>query len=325
MSSVPFDVVGIGNAIVDLLAHASDAFLVNEGIHKGTMTLVDEARAGALLAKMNDPQRSSGGSAGNTVAGIAALGGRAAYIGKVHDDENGRVFANDLKKLGIHFSSVPAKAGASTACCMIFITPDGQRSMNTYLGACVDLGPNEIDETLIAKSRITYLEGYLFDKPEAKEAFYVAANFAQKHGRKVALTLSDPFCVNRHRADFVKLIGEKVDILFANESEACALFEKNTLDEVLTVLGNLCELAVVTRSEDGSVILHNGKVIPIKAAPVVKVEDTTGAGDLYAAGFLYGYTQGKELAECGRIASICAAEVISHVGPRPMKDLKGLI
>jgi sugar/nucleoside kinase (ribokinase family) len=325
MPNTRFDVVGIGNAIVDILAQADDAFLVNEQIAKGNMTLIDEDRAAHLFGKMGTTTTMSGGSAGNTVAGLAALGGRAAYIGKIRDDQMGAIFAHDMKALGVHFDTPPATSGPRTASCLIFITPDGQRSMNTYLGACVDLSTNELDEAAIRDSQVTYLEGYLFDKPAAKEAFYVSAGYAHKHGRKVALTLSDPFCVNRHRQDFQRLVSEQVEILFANEAEACALYKKENIEDALPVLANMCELAVVTLGDKGSIILHQGERIVIDAKLVGKIVDTTGAGDLYAAGFLYGYTADRDLQECGRIASLAAAEVISHVGSRPQQDLRKLI
>lgn len=325
MADARFDVLGIGNAIVDILSQCEDTFLVNEQIAKGAMTLIEEDRAEELFEKMGPATTVSGGSAANTAAGVASLGGRAAYIGKIHDDQLGAVFAHDMKALKIHYATPPERHGRPTACCMIFITPDGQRSMNTFLGASTDLGEDSIDETVVRDSLVTYLEGYLFDKPAAKEAFYKASEYAHAHGRKVALTLSDSFCVNRHRADFQKLVAEKVNILFANEAEACALYEKNSLEEVLPLLCKSCEIVAVTRSEKGSLVLKDGVVTHVDAAPVHRVVDTTGAGDLYAAGFLYGYTQGRDMLACGRIASIAAAEVIGHIGPRPQTHLKKLI
>jgi sugar/nucleoside kinase (ribokinase family) len=320
-----FDVLGIGNAIVDILAPASEDFLNAEGIPKGMMTLIDETRAEALFKKMGPATIVSGGSAANTMAGLASLGGRAAYIGRVHDDQLGAVFSHDIKAIGVHFETPPSLEGASTASCMILITPDGQRSMNTYLGASTDLSTDELDEGLTRDSKVTYLEGYLFDKPPAQEAFLTAAQQAHKHGNKVALTLSDPFCVNRHRGAFQKLVSGNVDILFANEMEACALYEKNSLEEVFPLLSEACELAVVTCSEKGAVILNKGKQIKTPAEKVARVVDSTGAGDLYAAGFLFGYTRDLPLEVCGGLGAICAAEVISHVGPRPQTSLKDLV
>ncbi|MBI3419894.1 MAG: adenosine kinase [Proteobacteria bacterium] len=320
-----FDVLGIGNAIVDMLAKASDDFVNAENIHKGVMTLIDESRAAELFGKMPPPIIASGGSAANTMAGLAGLGGHAAYIGRVHDDHWGGLFSHDMKAIGVHYETKPAVMGLPTACCLIFITPDGQRSMNTFLGASTELSTDDLEEDLIRDSAVTYLEGYLFDKDPAQEAFVLAARLAHKYGNKVALTLSDPFCVNRHRAAFQKLVSAGVDILFANEAEVCALYEKNSVEEVLPLLAGACELAIITRSEEGSLILNKRKQVKITAEKVVRVVDSTGAGDLYAAGFLFGYTRGMDLQKCGLIGSVCAAEVISHVGPRPQADLKKLI
>jgi sugar/nucleoside kinase (ribokinase family) len=320
-----FDVLGIGNAIVDILAPANEDFLNAEGIPKGMMTLIDENRAGELFKKMGPSTVVSGGSAANTMAGIASLGGKAAYIGKVRDDQLGGIFRHDIKAIGVHFETLPSPSGVSTASCMILITPDGQRSMNTYLGASTNLSTDELDEDLSRDSKVTYLEGYLFDKPPAQAAFLSAAQQAHKHGNKVALSLSDPFCVNRHRGAFQKLVSGNVDILFANEMEACALYEKNSLEEVFPLLSSACELAIVTCSENGAVILSQGKQIKTPAEKVERVVDSTGAGDLYAAGFLFGYTQDLPLEVCGRLGAICASEVISHVGPRPQTNLKELV
>lgn len=325
MPEIRFDVAGIGNAIVDILSQAEDEFLRREGIRKGAMTLIDAQRAEELFEKMGPATTVSGGSAANTVAGIAGLGGRAAYIGRVHDDQLGAVFSHDMKALKIHYRTAPAARGAPTACCIILVTPDGQRSMNTFLGASTDFSPEDLDEDTIAAAQVTYLEGYLFDKPPAMEAFYQSLRLAHKHQRKVALSLSDAFCVDRHRAEFHALLKEGVDILFANESEAMALYQTNTLDEALPQLAKDCPLIVVTRSEKGALILEGGKTISIAAEPVAKVIDTTGAGDSFAAGFLYGFTHGLGLPICGRIAAICAAEIIGHLGPRPQTNLKKLL
>ena len=325
MSDTKYDVVGIGNAIVDILAQCEDEFLRREDIHKGSMTLIDAERAAHLYEKIGPTTMVSGGSAANTIAGIAGLGGTAAYIGRVHKDDLGHGFTHDMKALGIHYPTAAAETGLSTACCIILVTPDGQRSMSTFLGASTDFSLADMDEDTIAASQIVYLEGYLFDKPPAKEAFYQAVRLAKKHGRKVALSLSDGFCVDRHREDFHALLKEGVDILFANEVEATALFQKNSLEESLPAIAAACPIAVVTRSEKGALILSGEKTHTVYAEAVAKVVDTTGAGDSYAAGFLYGLTHGYDLPSCGRIASICAAEVISHIGPRPQTNLKKLL
>ncbi len=323
MAERRFDVLGIGNAIVDILARCEEDFLVNERIQKGSMTLIDEDRAEYLFTRMGTMTTVSGGSAANTIAGLASFGGKGAYIGKINDDQLGAVFGHDMKALGVHFNTRPASYGPPTACCMIFITPDSQRSMNTFLGACVELGPEDIDEVVVGEARVVYMEGYLFDKPAAKEAFYKAARAAHARDTEVALTLSDTFCVNRHREDFKKFIEDSVDILFANEAEACALYEKNTLDEALPLLLKACKLLVITRGAEGSIVIcpDERAVVPAEATQLV---DTTGAGDLYAAGFLYGYTHGQSLATSARLGSLAAAEVISHIGPRPQVSLKKL-
>lgn len=325
MTEIKYDVAGIGNAIVDILAQADDAFLSREDIHKGSMTLIDADRAKELFDKIGPTTTVSGGSAANTIAGIAGLGGRTAYIGRVHDDHLGAGFAHDMKALNIHYPTRPSQTGAPTACCIILVTPDGQRSMNTFLGASTDFNASDIDEGVIAASQITYLEGYLFDKPPAQEAFYQAVKLAHQHSRKVALTLSDGFCVDRHRAEFLALLKEGVDILFANEVEATALYQKNSLEDVLPLISVACPMVAITRSEKGALILNGGRTYTVKAEPVSKVVDTTGAGDSFAAGFLYGLTHNMDVPGCGRMGSICAAEVISHLGPRPQTDLKKLV
>jgi sugar/nucleoside kinase (ribokinase family) len=323
MTPAAIDVAGIGNAIVDVIAHADDAFLEREGIVKGAMTLIDDARADALYARMGPGIESSGGSAGNTMAGIASLGGSGAYIGKVRDDLLGRVFRHDITAIGVGFATPPASEGPGTARCLILVTPDGQRTMNTYLGACVDLGPEDIDPAVIGAAQITYLEGYLFDPPRAKAAFRKAAALAHQAGRRVALSLSDPFCVERHRDEFLELIGE-IDILFANEAEIGALYRTDDFREAATQAAGAVAIAALTRSAAGSVILAGGEEHVIRAAPVTRVVDTTGAGDLYAAGVLFGLTRGLPLPICGAIGSLCAAEIISHVGARPEAALHQL-
>jgi sugar/nucleoside kinase (ribokinase family) len=323
--SKTIDVTGIGNAIVDVIARAEDAFLDENGILKGAMNLIDADRAALLYDRMGPGVEQSGGSAGNTIAGIAALGGSAAYIGKVHDDQLGAVFRHDIRATGVRFDTPPTADGPPTARCLVMVTPDAQRSMNTYLGACVELGPEDVDEAVIAASRVVYLEGYLWDPPRAKEAFVKAAELTHKHGGLVSLSLSDPFCVDRHRAEFRDLVAGHVDILFANETEIVSLYETDGFDAALQVVRRDCRVAALTRGEKGSVVLDGDEVHVLDAEPVSRVVDTTGAGDLYASGFLFGLTQGMGLARAGRIAGIAAAEIISHFGARPEADLKALV
>jgi sugar/nucleoside kinase (ribokinase family) len=324
MQAPRFDVVGIGNAIVDLIAHADDEFLDRHGMRKGAMTLIDEARAESLYAAMGPAVQLSGGSAGNTIAGLASFGGRAGYIGKVKDDALGRVFRHDIASAGVEFPTEAARDGPATARCLIFVTPDAQRTMNTYLGACASLSPADVDRELIGAAGITYLEGYLYDPPQAKAAFHRAAEMAHAAGRKVALSLSDRFCVERYRDEFRNLAELHVDYLFANEGEITALFETD-FDEALSRVVEAVDVAAVTRGSDGSVIATKSSRIPVEAAPVARVIDTTGAGDLYAAGFLFGLARGRPLAECGRLASLAAAEIISHYGGRPETPLKDYV
>jgi sugar/nucleoside kinase (ribokinase family) len=325
MSAAQYDVVGIGNAIVDVIARADDAFLTAKKLAKGAMTLIDEAQADALYAAMGPGTESSGGSAANTMAGIASLGGKGAFFGKVKSDQLGKVFAHDIRAIGVSFDSKAAAAGPATARCLIFVTPDAQRTMNTYLGACVNLGPEDVDDAVVKAARVTYLEGYLWDPPRAKEAFVKAAKVAHAAGRKVSLSLSDAFCVDRHRAEFRDLVKGHVDILFANESEIKSLYEVESFDAALQQVRGSCEIACLTRSEKGSLIVAGEEVHVIDAERVGAVVDTTGAGDLYASGFLYGWTHGYGLARAGRIASLAAAEAISHVGARPQTSLKALV
>jgi sugar/nucleoside kinase (ribokinase family) len=324
MAAPSYDVVGIGNAIVDVLARTDDVLVQHQALAKGTMTLVDAARAEAIYAAMPAGVEKSGGSVANTIAGIASLGGTGAFIGKVRDDELGAVFAHDLKSLGVRFDTKPATSGPPTARCLILVTPDAQRTMCTFLGACVDLGPEDIDEALVGSAAVTYLEGYLFDPPRAMEAFRKAAAVAHKAGRKVALSLSDPFCVDRHRAEFRELVAAHVDVLFANEHEICSLYETEHFELAAEAVRGHCDIAVLTRSERGSDIVTRKDMLHIAPAPVARVIDTTGAGDLYAAGFLYGLTHGSDLAICGRLGSLCAGEIIAHVGARPETSLKHL-
>lgn len=324
MTTPTLDVVGIGNAIVDVLAQADDAFIVGEKLAKGTMTLIDEARAHELYNRMGSGLEASGGSAANTIAGIASLGGKAAYIGKVADDLLGKVFAHDMRATGVRYDTQPLKDGPATARCLILVTPDAQRTMSTFLGASVEFQPGDVDRELVASAQVTYLEGYLFDRPLAKEAFRQAGAIAHQAGRKVSLTLSDPFCVDRHRADFRDLIRGHVDILFANEAEICSLYETKDFDQAATAVRAEAEMAVLTRSEKGAVVVTGKDRVAVPAAPVARVVDTTGAGDLFAGGFLYGFTRGKDLAHCAKLGALCAAEIISHFGARPETKLNDL-
>lgn len=325
MTSAPFDVLGIGNAIVDVISRSDDAFLGKHGLVKGSMMLIDEERAEQLYAGMGPGVEVSGGSCGNTMAGIASFGGKGAYIGKVRNDQLGGVFGHDLKATGVSFETPPATDGPATARCLILVTPDAQRTMNTYLGACTGLGPADIDARLVASAEVTYVEGYLWDAPAAKQAVLKAFDAARAAGRQVSITLSDSFCVHRYREEFRDLIRNKVDILFGNEAEIKALYEVETFEQALAEVRKEAKIAALTRSEKGSVVIKGDETYEVPAAPVAKVVDTTGAGDLYAAGFLFGFTHGKPLAECARLGGIAAAEVISHVGARPEQALKGLI
>jgi sugar/nucleoside kinase (ribokinase family) len=318
------DVIGIGNALVDVLCHESEAFLERHGLVKGTMHLVDEARARQIYEAMGPAIEVSGGSAANTIVGVASFGGRAQYVGKVRDDQLGEVFSHDLRSVGVRYTTPMAASGPSTGRCLIVVTPDAQRTMNTCLGASARLAPADVDSRLIARGRILYLEGYLFDPPPAQEAFRVAAALAHGAGRKVALTLSDPFCVDRHRAAFLDLVERHVDVLFANEAEICALYQVHDFDAALQRVRRQCEVAALTRSERGSVIVGGDEVHVVDAQPVDVVVDTTGAGDLYASGVLFGLSRGLGLATCGRLGSLAAAEVISHVGARPLAPLGDL-
>ena len=325
MANAPCDVVGVGNAIVDVISQSDENDLTRLGLNKGTMTLIDDAQAEWLFSEMNTGVEISGGLAANTLAGIASLGGKGAYIGKVRDDQLGAVFSQDLKAVGVDYPMRAATEGPSTARCLIFVTPDADRTMQTYLGVSVMLGPEDIDPETIGDAQITYLEGYLFDRDEAKEAFVKAAELAHAAGRKVALTLSDPFCVDRHRASFQQLVEGHVDIVFANHDEITSLYKTESFDEAVGKLVGKVDIAAVTRGAEGSVIVALDEVVDVAAETVEKVVDTTGAGDLYAAGVLYGLTQGYELAVAGRIGSICAAEVISHYGARPEESLRDLV
>lgn len=327
MSDTRFDVIGIGNAIVDVLSHADDAFIERHAMSKGTMALIDADTADRLYADMGSAIECSGGSAANTIAGLASMGGQGAFIGKVKDDQLGGVFRHDMDAIGVHFPTAPATEGPATARCLIHVTPDAERTMNTFLGACVELGPAEVDAQAIQAAKVTYLEGYLWDKDEAKEAFIAASQAAHEAGREVSLSLSDPFCVDRHRESFLELVEHHVDILFANEDEILSLYKVETFDEALQNVRGHCKIAALTRSAKGSVVLSGDEVHVVDAENVDKVIDTTGAGDAYAAGFLFGYTNGhaQDLAHCARLGSIAAAEIISHFGARPETPLNELV
>jgi sugar/nucleoside kinase (ribokinase family) len=323
MTAPRYDVLGIGNAIVDVIARAEDDFLVAQGMRKGTMALIDEARARAIYAAMGPAVESSGGSAANTIVGVASFGARAAFVGKVKDDELGRAFAHDIRAANVAFDTSPARDGPSTARCYIMVTPDGERTMNTYLGAAQDLNPGDIDDTQVASAAVTYLEGYLWDPPKAKAAFIKAADIAHKAGRQVALTLSDAFCVDRYRGEFLELIRKgTVDIVFANERELHSLYETSDFDGAVKALRAEARLAVVTRSEKGCVVVSREAVEAVAAEQVEQVADVTGAGDLFAAGFLVGLSRGKDHRTSARLGALAAAEVIQHIGARPAVSLK---
>ncbi|MEO6318589.1 MAG: adenosine kinase [Acidimicrobiales bacterium] len=319
-----FDVVGIGNALVDVLTHEDDTFLADHGLTKGAMTLIDTERAEILYAAMGRGIEVSGGSAANTIAGIASFGGRAAYIGRVCDDQLGAVFAHDLRSTGAAFRCAPATDGPPTGRCLIVVTPDAERTMNTYLGSSEYLGPEDVDAELIASAQVTYLEGYLFDRPEAQEAYWKASRVAHDAGRRVSLTLSDTFCVDRHKEAWRSLVGEQVDILFANEGEALALYGVDTVEAAIEHVKAEVEVGAITCGPRGSLVVHDGEVIEVAAHPVDRVVDTTAAGDLYAAGFLYGFTGGRSLESCGRLGSIAASAVLGHTGARPGLSLAQL-
>ena len=320
-----FDVLGIGNAIVDVIARTEDDFLIGHNMRKGSMQLIDEAQAARIYDAMGPAVEVSGGSAANTIVGAAGLGVRAAFIGKVKDDELGRVFAHDIRAAGVSFATPPASAGPSTARCYVLVTPDGERTMNTYLGAAQDLHPNDIDADTVAVAQIVYLEGYLWDPPHAKEAFLKAAKIAHDAERDVALTLSDAFCVDRYRAEFLDLIRTgTVDLVFANERELHSLYLTADFDAAVSALRNDARAAVVTRSGRGCVVITREETDAVPAYPVERVVDATGAGDLFAAGFLVGVARGADYRTAARLGALAAAEVIQHLGARPEASLKDL-
>jgi sugar/nucleoside kinase (ribokinase family) len=318
------DVVGIGNAIVDVLSHTDDAFLQAEGLPKGSMTLIELDRAADLYSRMGPAVEMSGGAAANSMVGAASFGSRTAYIGKVRDDALGAIFAHDIRAAGVHFEVPAATDGPATARSHILVTPDAHRTMSTYLGAAVELGPEDVDRNLVGRSAILYLEGYLWDKPRAKDAFRVAMAAAHAAGRRVSLTLSDSFCVERHREEFRALVEDDVDLLFANEEEIFALTETRDLSAAVAAVRGRSEIVVITRSERGSMVVTADDTVEVPAAPVDQLVDTTGAGDLYAAGFLHGLAGSRPLVECATLGSLAASEVISHLGARPQADLAAL-
>ena len=318
-----YDVLCIGNAIVDIIAECDDAFLVENGIIKGAMNLVDAERSALLYGRMGPAIEASGGSAGNTAAGVASFGGAAAFFGKVSDDELGDIYRHDIRAQGVAFDTRPLDGNPPTARSMIMVTPDGERSMNTYLGACVELGPEDVEADKAASAKVTYFEGYLWDPPRAKQAIRLTAAHAHAAGREVSMTLSDPFCVDRYRDEFLDLMRSgTVDIVFANESELKSLYQTASFETALELIRRDCKLAAVTRSERGSVIVSGDRTEVVEAIEIERLVDTTGAGDLYAAGFLFGYTAGRSLADCGRLGSLAAGLVIQQIGPRPRQNLR---
>jgi adenosine kinase len=320
-----YDVLGIGNAIVDVIARTEEDFLRKHGMNKGAMALIDEPRAEAIYASMGQATQSSGGSGANTIAGVASFGGKAAFVGKVKDDTLGKAFTHDIRAIGVDFTTKAASDGPSTARCYVLVTPDGERTMNTYLGAAQNLTPDDLDENQIKSARYTYLEGYLWDPPQAKEAFRKAAAIAHGAGRKVALTLSDAFCVDRYRDDFLNLMRTgAVDLIFANESELKSLYETADFDSAVKALRNDVNLAAVTRSEKGCIVVSRESNEAVAAAPIDKMVDATGAGDLFAAGFLVGLARDQDHRNAARLGAIAAAEVIQHLGARPETSLKAL-
>jgi sugar/nucleoside kinase (ribokinase family) len=325
-ADLSFDVVGIGNALVDVLAHHDDAFVAGHGMTKGAMELIDEERAEHLYAALGtDTLEMSGGSVANTIAGVASFGGRAAFLGRVHDDDLGEVFAHDLRASGVSFQAKPAATGPSTGRSFIIVHPDAQRTMNTYLGAASYFCTENVDADLVRSAQVTLLEGYLFDRPESKEAYWAAGEIAASAGRKVALTLSDLFCVERHKSDWVPLVRERVDILFANEAEAMALWDVTDVGAAVERARQDVAIGCITMGPAGSIVVAGDETYEIAAEPVEHLVDTTGAGDLYAAGFLHGYTSGRTLPESGRLGSIAAAAVLGHMGARPGLSLAQLV
>lgn len=318
-----FDVLTVGNAIVDIISRCEDSFLEDNAITKAAMNLIDAERAEKLYSLMGPAIEASGGSAGNTAAGIASLGGKAAYFGKVANDQLGKIFEHDIRAQGVHYQTKAGGTNPPTARSMIFVTPDGERSMNTYLGACVELGPEDVEADVVAASKVTYFEGYLWDPPRAKQAIRECARIAHENGREVSMTLSDSFCVGRYRDEFLELMQSgTIDIVFANKSEVLALYETDDFEQALNNIARDSKLAAVTMSEEGAVIVKGDERIRVEATEIRELVDTTGAGDLFAAGFLYGYTQGRSLFDCGRLGCFAAGLVIQQIGPRPSLSLE---
>jgi sugar/nucleoside kinase (ribokinase family) len=324
MSDPDFDVLGIGNALVDVITSVDDSFIAAHDFPRGATTMVDLDRAEAVYADLPPAQETSGGSCANTIAGLASFGGAVAFIGRVRDDQLGKVYTHDLRSLGVHFDVAPASSGPASGRCLVMVTPDAHRTQCTYLGASTFIGPEDVDPEVVARARVTYLEGYLWDQPSAKEAIRKAAAAARGAGRQVAFTLSDPFCVDRHREEFRELVAHEIDILFGNEAEICSLYEVDDFDAALEQARRHCRVGALTRGAHGSVVMGADEMHVIEAEPVDRLVDTTGAGDQYAAGFLYGLTHGHDLATCGRLGSMAAAEVISHYGARPAVSLAKL-
>lgn len=324
MSDPDFAVLGIGNALVDVISSVDDDFITAHDFPRGATTMVDLERAEAVYADLPPAQEISGGSCANTIAGLASFGATVAFVGRVRDDQLGKVYTHDLRSLGVHFDVAPATTGPATGRCLVMVTPDAQRTQCTYLGASTFIGPDDVDPALVGRAAVTYLEGYLWDQPPAKDAIRKAAAAARSANRQVALTLSDPFCVDRHREEFRDLVADEIDVLFANEAEICSLYEVDDFDAALQQVRNHCRVGALTRSEQGSVLIGGEEMHAIAAEPVDRLVDTTGAGDQYAAGFLYGLTHGYDLATCGRLGSMAAAEVISHFGARPAVSLATL-
>jgi sugar/nucleoside kinase (ribokinase family) len=324
MSDTDFDVAGVGNALVDVISSVDDGFIEAHDFPRGATTMVDLEHAEAVYADLPPAQEISGGSCANTIAGLASFGASVGFIGRVRDDQLGKVYTHDLRALGVHFDVPPATDGPATGRCLIMVTPDAHRTQCTYLGASTFIGPEDVDTDVVARARVTYLEGYLWDQPPAKEAIKKAATAARGAGRQVAFTLSDPFCVDRHREEFRTLVADEIDILFGNEAEICSLYEVDDFDAALQRVRRHCRVGALTRSEHGSVVIAGDQLHAIAAEPVDRLVDTTGAGDQYAAGFLYGLTHGYDLATCGRLGSVAAAEVISHFGARPAVSLARL-
>lgn len=323
--AVKYDVLGIGNAIVDILIHVDDDFLKSENLIKGSMQLVSEEQAAALYAKLGQCIECSGGSAANTIAGLASMGSSTSYIGKIRDDQLGKVFHHDINALGTNFSTSASSSGPATAHCLVLVTPDAERTMCTYLGACVNLTEADIDEKIVRASKISYLEGYLWDPEPAKSAFRKAIKLAHDEGNKVSLSLSDPFCVDRHHQEFLKLVKDGVDILFANEDEIKMLYGTDDVQEAARLVQHDCDIAAITCGANGCIVTSKDEIGHVQGRNVTNLVDTTGAGDLFAAGFLYGFTNGKSIGECGALGNLVAGEVITHLGARPDIDLKKFV